>query len=196
MDQAANLFEQVNRLVSDATLPYHLCETLYEFAELNCELKGYEEAQRINNQALEIARRIGRVDILFKAQLLSDHIRLSLNLIDPSEALKAFKELLETWTGEPEQAEIYYQIWLLDIDKESQLSGQKAAESFLSLFERTSIYHYAQRYFQLTGERLAVSDPLPKPPVIASQDPLQMNILLEQVDQMIYNEAAGSLQKI
>jgi DNA-binding SARP family transcriptional activator/Tfp pilus assembly protein PilF len=195
-NQAGYLFQQVTQLVSEATLPYHLCESLYYFAELNCTLGQYEEAERRNNEAFGIAKRIERKDILFKAQLMSYHIRSSIKSMDSSEAIDAFKELLETWTKYPEQAEIYYQLWLLDLDKESGFYGQKAAGLFRGLYEQTSIHHYAQRYYQLTGERLSTPDPLPELPGIAPQDPVQFNILLERISRMILDETTESMQKV
>ncbi|MEM7802610.1 MAG: hypothetical protein AAF633_25680, partial [Chloroflexota bacterium] len=121
----------------------------------------------------------GNPEVAFLTALLGVRIDLGLGRIDQAAAAVALTELLESWTGDTEQAAIYYELWRLDLQNEA---ARQASESrYRALAAETGNIEFVERLRELTGESQDDPPPLPNLPRIVPAEEINLDRLLELV---------------
>lgn len=164
-------------------IPLYLCEYLLNKADLYVRQRRYDAGQHLNHEALSVATQIERKDIQFLAEVLSVRLRARLHQIDMPAAIGKLEALLDEWPEDSQQAAVQYEIWRLDPTQAT--CRQNAADLYRDLYARTPNIKYRQRYTELTRDALPDPTPLPGLPEIVTQNPVDRDALLAQVDQMI-----------
>jgi hypothetical protein len=102
-----------------------------------------------------------------------------------SRAIHALEALLLEWSAEREQAALHYELWRLQPDPaRSRRHAAAAVELYHRLYHRTHWIDDRRRCEELSGEALPELLPLPAPPPIVTADPVDLAVLLVQVDQI------------
>jgi tetratricopeptide (TPR) repeat protein len=177
-DLALALTNRAIELNRSLNMPYYLSEYLQQKARLLAEVNQFAQAIPLNEEALRIARQIQHLEIQFEAELLAVRLRLGLAEIDVDTAVDILKRLATTWSGDPEQAAISYEIAQL---APSEVVQQQAAHLYQTLYKTTPKAIYKQRYQLLTGDTLPDAPPLPPPPQFVEPERLVMDDLLDRV---------------
>jgi len=182
-DEAERLLTRAIALGRALDTPYELCDYLYTQADLCARQGRYDAAQSPNDEALSISAQVEHKEVQFKAQVLALRLRAVLDQIALSEAVDRFEHLLEEWPEEAQRADVHYEIWRLDRERESH--RRRAADLYRELYAETPNVVYRQRCQELVGERLPDPPPLPPLPEIVTQHPPDLEALLAQVDALI-----------
>jgi hypothetical protein len=141
------------------------------------------EAQTLFEESLSVARQIYRKDVQFQAQLWLIRLSVSLQQSSVPAAMRELESLLQEWPDVAEQAAIQYEIWRLDQTQEAR--RQRVTALYHDLYTHTPHIEYRQRYEELTGEHLPDPPALPELPAIVTQDPVDLEALLAEVDHVI-----------
>lgn len=163
--------------------PYELCEFLYTQAELHLTCGNLLQARGVNGQALDMSAEVERDYVRIRALLLEREICLAMGEISRDEALQSLEALLPGWQGDEDQAAIHYYCWRVNPAQETH--RQAAAGLYGRLFEATPNMEYAQRHWELTGQRLPdapLLDPLPE---VVTRALLSLDTLVMQVDALV-----------
>jgi tetratricopeptide (TPR) repeat protein len=189
--EAERLLQQELALGWKLRIPYYLCYALGKGAELYFQQQRYAEARQLNDEALDLAREAKRTQVEFSALVLSIRLRLALDEIDVSTAIRQLEALRVEWSAEPEQAALHYELWRLQPDPVlSRRHAAAAVELYHTLYRGTRWTDDRRRYEELTGEALPALPPLPAPPQIVTASPVDLDALLAQVDKIIAELAA------
>jgi len=180
--EAELLFERV--LASDLPQPYERCECLQQYAELLFRQGRYDDAHRMNDEALRLAREIARADVQNRAEVLAIRLQLALGSIDLGSGIAALEQLLPAWPGSAEHAPIQYEIWRLDGTREA--ARRTAANAYRELYQGSPRSEYRHRYREMTGEDLLDPPPLPELPEIVTRYTLDSKELFNQLDRMLH----------
>ncbi len=185
---AERLSDQALTLCRALNLPLYLTEYLYTSADLFARQKKVAKAASLNGEAMQLAERIGRTDILLPARLLSTRLQLWMNQVDAHTALQELEDLLAVWPEEVQQAAILYERWQIEPSREAD--RQKAAVFYQKAYIQSPRVLYRQRYTRLVhheippGE-LPPSPVLTNPPEMVMKSATPLETLLNQVDQLL-----------
>ncbi|HMA36437.1 MAG TPA: tetratricopeptide repeat protein, partial [Chloroflexia bacterium] len=160
-----------------------LSEALLGLAEI-WRIRGRPAAAApLLDEALQISQQIGYSRVEFAARLAILQTQLVRAQITRPAAAATLTEMLQTWTHEPEQAALHYELWRLNPAANGH--RQAAATRYQALYSRTPSHVYRQRYVELTGLSLPPAAPLPDLPPIVAGVPGDLAALLAQVDRII-----------
>lgn len=185
-ETAERLAQQALTLGRALNIPLYLCEYLQHSAELFARQEQYGLARSQNDEALNMAAQIGQTDVQLPAQLLSVRLRLIMHEVDGVEAVKHLRSLLPLWAEDHQQAAILYELWHIhNIRGSDDTPEREAAVCYEALYRRTPNLLYWERYQEITGKKLPDPSPLPALPAIITADPVDLEALMQQVDQLI-----------
>lgn len=138
---------------------FHLAGYLSIRADIAYDRGNYTEAQEINEQANELARRIGISEYQFRTEILKVKLRHKMRQSNTATAVGQFERLLDHWAEPKEQAEIQHALWKVD---RTQINARDAAaETFRDLYQQSPQIIYRENYESLTGETLPERSRLP-----------------------------------
>jgi tetratricopeptide (TPR) repeat protein len=180
-EEAELLFESV--LASDLPQPYERCECLQLYAELLFRQGRYEDAYRLNEEALRLARDVARRDVRLAAEVLAIRLQFALGKIDLCDGIAALEQMLPAWPGSAERAALQYEIWRLDGTRDA--ARRSAADAYRALYQDCPRSEYRRCYRNLTGEDLPEPPPLPELPEIVMRYTMEPNELLGRLDRML-----------
>lgn len=152
-----------------------LCDDLHQLAQVYYRQQRYVEAQRCNTEALDVAKKTERGDMLCAIYILDIHLRHALGVIERSAACTELETLASKWCQPREQADIRYARW--KIDPADTTAQQEAADAYRALYAATPNVVYCQRYLELTHTLLPKS-PLPPLKVHFDRTPASLEELL------------------
>jgi tetratricopeptide (TPR) repeat protein len=165
--------------------PYYLSKRLASSAGSLFSLGHYDTAQRLNDEALDLAVE-GDQEVQFKGRLLALRLRVALGQLESAGAQEALVRLLSEFDRPALRAAIHYEIWHCDpATPLSQRHAATAAALFHDLYHETYQHVHRLRYEELTGKRLPDPPPLPAPPQIIATNPPDLNSLLSAADHQI-----------
>jgi tetratricopeptide (TPR) repeat protein len=179
--EAELLFERI--LASTLPQPYERCECLQQYAGLLFRQGRYDDAHRMNDEALRLAREVARADVQNRAEVLAIRLQLALSRIDLGSGIAALEQLLPARPGSAEHAPIQYEIWRLDGTREA--ARRSAADAYRALYQDCPRSEYRRRYRELTAQDLPDPPPLPELPEIVTRFTLDSNEFLGRLDRML-----------
>jgi tetratricopeptide (TPR) repeat protein len=162
--------------------PYLLCSWLHRLATLHVEQGRFEEAERLNQEALEIAETHDERGLQIRAFVLDQRLRVVVGGVRPDEPIARIRGLEGVCTEPQERALILETIWRLDPTAEAARSA--ATRLYRSLYERTPTAEHRATYAFLTGVTLPAGPSLPVLPTPLDEDPADVDELLRQVDRI------------
>jgi class 3 adenylate cyclase/predicted ATPase len=180
--KAERRFAQAIALARQLDAPYFLSDSLHELAKLRLAQGRLDEAERLNQEALEVADRSNERDIQVRARLLSLHLRVRLGRIDTDAAMDQLRALEGTWVEPHERAALLDALWQLDPTQEE--TRRAAAALYRGLYEQAPSIRHRDAYARLTGAKLPPGPPLPPLPDELQEDTGDVDALLRQVDEV------------
>ena len=122
-DSAIELGEKLN--IASLT-----CEFLYENADLLHKMGRYDDASAMDEKALKISEEVKRASIIFSCELLKWKLVAQK---DPESAVKNIKAMLENETNQENQADIYFELFMITRDEQYKNEATKLFESLYSV---------------------------------------------------------------
>jgi tetratricopeptide (TPR) repeat protein len=180
---AERLCQQAIGLTRKLNLPLYLCGCLHAYAKVGFTQQQFASAQAHNEQSLQVAREVGRQDMLFAAQILAVKLQVKLNQTAVATAMTTLQRMLSQWQEANEQAAIQAACWQLDPTQTK--CREQASTLYRTLHEQSPNVEYRQQYTVLTGESLPNPPPAPAPPAQVMKNRLDLESLLQQVDQLL-----------
>ncbi|MEW6686774.1 MAG: hypothetical protein AB1393_11310 [Candidatus Edwardsbacteria bacterium] len=116
---------------------------MYHKADLCFILQRIEEAEALNNEALEMAEKVKRQEIIFESKILRTKIIAQKDIVLAREQLK---DMLKESKEETQLASLHYELFKLTGEQESKT---KALELYLRLYEKTPNIQYKERIEEL-----------------------------------------------
>ncbi len=181
--EAERLFGQAVALARHVDAPYLLCGWLHRTATLQVEQGRFEVAERVNQEALDIAAAHEERDVQVRATVLAHRLRVTLGRVSADEAVANLRRLEDAWTEPHERALILEARWRLDPADGAARSA--AADLYRDLYERTPRVEYRDAHAFLTGTLLPAGRPLPPLPDALAEVTASISDLLGQVDQIV-----------
>ena len=178
--EAERLFDRAIAIGRHLDAPYLLCGWLHRLATLHVEQGRFDEAERLNREALEIAETHDERDLRIRAFVLEQRLRVVVGAARPDEAIARLRELEDGCTEPHERALVLEALWRLDPTAEDARSA--AAHLYRDLYERTPMVEYRAAHAFLTGVTLPPGPPLPPLPAPLDEDAADVAELLRQVD--------------
>jgi class 3 adenylate cyclase/tetratricopeptide (TPR) repeat protein len=179
--QAERLFDRAIALARLLDAPYFLCGWLHQLAKLRLEQGRVEEAQRLNQEALEVANRSNEREVQVPALLLSVRLQVALGRLGTDAAVRQLRALEHSWVEPQERAPLLDALWQLDPTQEA--TREAAADLYRTLYEQAPSIRYREAYAGLTGATLPPGMPLPPLPDALEEDAGDLHELLRQVDE-------------
>ncbi len=180
-ERAETMFEYAIALARDVETPYFLCEFLHHSADLLVRQGRYEEAITRNDEALEIARTIGRRDVEAPAELLSVRARAAASMLGVEEAEAELQSIAVARDGGADEADVRFELWSLTGEEQHRVA---AASFYRDLHAIAPLAVYRQRYRLLTGESLDAPSALP--PLLAEPiAEVDVDALMERVETLV-----------
>ncbi|HNB50437.1 MAG TPA: tetratricopeptide repeat protein [Anaerolineales bacterium] len=195
-------FYEADAMLSRAIILGKAIESLYELSgfyfdrgNLLNALGKPEEALDVYGEAIQLAAEVDNVVVQFEAQISRLRTQVDLGLKDTQTAIAQLHHLRDTWmehfhANEEQEAPIHYEIWKLD--PTDDFHRTRAAELYAHLYEHTPSSEFRSRYEELTGDHLPDPPPLPPLPDIVTRKPINLALLLEQIDALIQEAQAHS----
>jgi class 3 adenylate cyclase/predicted ATPase len=178
--QAEQLFGLAIDLARLLDAPSFLCDWLHQLAKLRLAQGLLDEAERLNQEALEVADRSNERDIQVRARLLSVRLHVSSGKVDRDVAIRRLRALEGVWVEPHAQAALLNALWQLDPTQEA--AREAAAALYRRLYELAPSVEYREAYAGLTGVTLPPGPRLPPLPE-AVEDPGDVDALLRRVAQ-------------
>ena len=180
--EAEQLFERAVAIGRHLDAPYLLCGWLHRLARFHVKQGRFDEAERLNREALEIAETHDERDLQIRAFVLEQRLRVMVGAARPDESIAQLREL-EGGCAEPsERALVLEALWRLDPTAEDARSA--AAHLYRDLYERTPMVEYRAAYAFLTGVTLPPGPPLPPLPAPLDTEAVDVAELLRRVDRI------------
>jgi adenylate cyclase len=183
MLEAEGLIERAVDLLRAIDAPYELASALVSRAELALQLNDPRGAYERLSEALPLADASENVDARIKCQLLMIEIDHQLKQLTTSTATAACSTLIEQYSGDDEQAAIYYT--LVQIDGARADDRTTAARYYRALHARTPHTEYRRRYLQLMGVALPPPPALPPLPAIVTDNSPDRDSLIDRADALL-----------
>ena len=149
---------------------------------LHVEQGRFDEAERLNREALEIAETHDERDLRIRAFVLEQRLRVVVGAARPDESIARLRELEGGCTEPYERALVLEALWRLDPTAEDARSA--AAHLYRDLYERTPMVEYRAAHAFLTGVTLPPGPPLPPLPAPLDTDAADVDELLRRVDRI------------
>ena len=175
--------ERAVRLLRKMPSDYDLCWALYVYADILTAVSNYPAALPVVEESLQIARQIERPDVVLSAQILQLRLQVVVGQSTKTEISQRLKSLLIPDANPADKAAILYEIWRLDKDQEK--ARQQLAALYQNLYTNSPTILYQQRYKEITAQSLSAPPPFPEPPALITENPTNMDTLLEQIDQFL-----------
>ena len=115
-------------------------------AEIFFSLKQFEEAQSLNNEGLQFAKKIGNKEQLFAGKVLSAKIDFALG--HQEKAVAMLSEMLAGAEEKSEIATLHYELWQFKVETEAH--HQTALKLYQELYEKTPNIEYKKRIDELS----------------------------------------------
>ncbi|GAB4581020.1 MAG: adenylate/guanylate cyclase domain-containing protein [Anaerolineales bacterium] len=181
----------LSRAITLASLleaPFELSSLLFDKGNLLNAQGNLEEALNVLGEAIQTAADAENTTVQFEAQIARLRTQAQLGYKTPETVIEQLHHLHETWVehfqGDAEQeAAIHYEIWKLAPAEEHHRA--KAAELYSHLYEHTPSSEFRERYAELAEDTLPDPPPLPPLPDIVTRKPINLDLLLEQIDALI-----------
>jgi tetratricopeptide (TPR) repeat protein len=178
--EAERLFSQAIALARLLDAPYFLCGWLHQLAKLRLAQGRFDEAERVNQEALEVADRTNEREVQVPARLLSLRLQVTLGRTDTDAAIGRLRALESAWAEPHERAALLDALWQLDPTREG--ARKAAADLYRTLYERAPSIEHREAHARLTGVTLPPGPPLPPLPKVVEEDVGDLEELLRQVD--------------
>ncbi len=136
-DSGAQYYDRAIKIAREINIKFYLCSYLYEKAEL-LYLAGKKGARGLNREALQIAVKAGRSDIVFNAEILS--------CVLDKDSKKLLEMLRNNKLEKEQKAVINYNLY--KISQEEQYR-RAAIEIYRKLLKKTPKYEYRARINEL-----------------------------------------------
>lgn len=118
-----------------------LASSLAEKAQVLLAMNRLEDLPAITKEANEIAEELGNPDLIFDTDLLA--VQLMIAKKDHAAAKKELSALLQTDLSEEQEAAAYFELYLLEPEKDSYL--QEALQRYRKMYEHTPKFVYKRR---------------------------------------------------
>jgi class 3 adenylate cyclase/tetratricopeptide (TPR) repeat protein len=187
--EAERRFARAIALARLLDAPYFLSDALHELAKLRLAQGRLEDAERLNQEALEVADRSNERDIQVQAGLLSVQLQVRRGRIGAEVAVGRLRALEDAWVEPRERAALLEALWQLDPGQEE--AREAAASLYRALYERAPSIRHRDAYEQLTGTTLPPGPALPPLPDEFKDDLGDLHELLRQVDQALVQLGAA-----
>jgi len=138
-DRATDAYSRAMAILRELGNKYFLSECLIGKANALFLRQRYEEAQRLNEEGLQVAGGIGDEEYIFKGNVLSGKIAFALG---DEDAPSRFDEMLRQTQDDAEIATLHYELWKMTQDKEHR---QTALNLYQTLYETTPNVDYKTR---------------------------------------------------
>ncbi len=161
--------------------PYELCDFLYARADLLAQQEQFEQAQLVNDEALQFAGEVNHPQIQLDARLLQWRLRVMTGVADPHDAAQSLARMLDDGLDEVNRAAVLFEMCML----EAEQRAEETAVLYHALYTQTPNIRYKQRYESLTGKALPAPPALPPLPIIVTNFPATLESLLQQVNAFI-----------
>jgi class 3 adenylate cyclase/tetratricopeptide (TPR) repeat protein len=178
--EAERLFSRAITFARLLDAPYFLCGWLHQLAKLHAGCGRLHEADRLNQEALEIAKERHEHEVQVPAFLLSLRLQVEIGRIDTDSAIGWLQALEDTWVEPHERAALLDTLWQLDPTQEA--ARKAASDLYRTLYERAPSVEYREAYARLTGVMLPPGPPLPPLPMAVEEDVRDLDQVLRQVD--------------
>jgi class 3 adenylate cyclase/tetratricopeptide (TPR) repeat protein len=179
--EAERLFAKAIGLARLLDAPYFLSDALHELAKLRLGQGRLEEAERLNEEALEVADRSNERDVQVRARLLSLQLQVTRGRIGLDTAIDELRALEGPWVEPHERAALLEALWQLDPGQEE--ARATAARLYQALYEQAPSIRYRKAYARLTGVTLPPGPPLPPLPDALGEEMGDVDALLRRVDE-------------
>ncbi|SNS26360.1 tetratricopeptide repeat protein [Actinoplanes regularis] len=181
-DEAAQpLLERAIEMARHLSLPYFLCVSLHRLAKLHLAAGRAESAERLNSEALRIAKDHDERDTRVSAYIFSIHLRVRAARLQPLTATEVLRRAIDESSEPHEVAALLDAVWQLDPRDED--ARTTAADIYRTLYKRAPSIEYRRAYQRLTNDVLPPGPPLPElPDWIAAEDGADLDDLLERID--------------
>ena len=150
--KAMECYEKAISIGKKLNIKYHLCEILYDKADLLFKLNS-PEADSFNNEARKISLEIGRKDVIFSSNILKEKINYKLysNSQKKIENIENLKSMLKDEKEESNIASLNYEIALMltELKKDASEYKNRAIGLYKSLYKNTPNIMYENRYKEL-----------------------------------------------
>ncbi len=187
LETADSLLQQAITIGRLLNVPYELCEYLYTQADLLMQQENFLQAQRVNDEALQIAIDVSHPQIQFDARLLQERLYFATRQVELDASVAALTQMLDDELDETARAEVLYAIWQVNGQAEF---GEETAVLCQKLYAQTPDIKYKRRYETLTGSSLPIPPELPPLPQIVTGFTTTLDTLLQQVEAFIQEIAA------
>jgi len=177
---ARRLFARATALTRMLDASFYLCYCLHHHARLHAGRGRLRRAERLNQEALEIAGRCKNREIQVRACLLALRLEVALGRSAPAAAVRRAWALQASWTEPHQRAALLDTVWRLDPTQEA--ARAEAADLYRALYDRAPILEHRDAYERLTGLRLPPGLPLPPLPDTVGHEALDVGALLRQTD--------------
>ncbi|OQY27980.1 MAG: hypothetical protein B6244_08530 [Candidatus Cloacimonetes bacterium 4572_55] len=151
IDKAISCFDNSISICKEIQYVYGLCAALTDKAEARFFLKNYDSSKQLNEEGREIARRINRSDMVFKADMLAAKIDYATG--KPEKAIQILTGMLAQTQDKYEFVTLHNELWQMykqrDQTGQAQEHRRKALELYRKLYEKTPKYEYKQRIEEL-----------------------------------------------
>ncbi len=138
--KAHEFYDRAIKIAKDLNIMYSLCRCLYLKANLLFIEKNIVDAEKLNSEALNLAEKIKRKDIVTKSITLKGLIKNDINLL---------LGLSETELTKFELAEVYYWIWKINKSSECKHKAKHLHDNLLD-FKNNKEFNY--RYLELNRD--------------------------------------------
>ena len=180
--EAERLFDRAGAICRHLDAPYLLCGWLHRLARLHVEQGRFDEAERLNREALEIAETHDERGLWIRAFVLEQRLRVMVGAARPDESIARLRELEDGCAEPSDRALVLEALWRLDPTAEDARSA--AAQLYRDLYERTPTVEYRAAHAFLTGVTLPPGPPLPPLPAPLDTDAADVTELLRRVDRI------------
>jgi len=143
---AEELYLKAIEIGRQCNMKYYLCGFLFNLAQLYYELSKFDEANRYNQQAGEMAAGIGESGTLNDSRILGFRIALT---TDPQEASQGLRKMLEEELEEHHRAEILF--WLCRLEGKIE-DGRESLRLYRELYGRIPNYDYKDKIDRLEND--------------------------------------------
>ncbi|MDI6740615.1 MAG: hypothetical protein QME74_09665, partial [Candidatus Edwardsbacteria bacterium] len=119
-------------------------EYLWSKADLLFELKEINEAKGLNDEALQIAKEIGRPDEIFNCKILNAKL---VGLNDKEAGICELEAMLKEYNEDAQEAALRYELWKMNGWEENKTA---ALGLYKKLYEKTPKMDYKKRIDELS----------------------------------------------
>jgi tetratricopeptide (TPR) repeat protein len=183
-EQAGRVGELAVALCDSIRLVYWGCEFRQDLARLRFAEGRLDEAEALNEEALDTARRLGSHRLVqLNALLLQARMRVLRGELAPDEAIAALGSLDEDWFSDRELAAIQYARWQIAPTRDDLRAA--AAQFYARLATAHPTLETLARYEELAGAAAPALPPLPPLPELITRRPYDLAALIEQAESLV-----------